>query len=226
MSRFANKIPGIKQSQRAYVTFLNKLRFDVAKDILNANKWKGATDNDIDELALFINRATGRGSLGKIGPVYFNAFAPVLNATFFAPRLLASRPQALLSMGSSSALVRGQAATDLVKFVGTGLSVLSLASFIPGVTIKMNPLSSDFGKIKAGNTTLEFWGGYQSIARYTAQLIMGKRVPLSGIAIADGMSSCQLRCDGPASRSSTRFSGSSLNRPASAAPAEPAPTTM
>ena len=59
MSRLANKIPGIKQSQRAYGTFLNKLRYEVMSDIVQ--RWEQAgirvTNQELDELALFINRA-------------------------------------------------------------------------------------------------------------------------------------------------------------------------
>lgn len=176
MSRLATKIPGIRQSQRAYVTFLNKLRFDVMTDVVEGWERAGVqfTDNDLDELALFINRATGRGSLGPL-----NDFAPILNTTFFAPRLLASRVQTPLSLGSSSALVRKQAALDLTKFVGTGMTVLSLAA-LAGANVELNPRSSDFGKIRMGNTSLEFWGGFQPLARYGAQLALGERKIVSG----------------------------------------------
>lgn len=170
MSRLASLIPGIRQSQRAYVTFLNKLRYDVMTDIVA--KWERAgirpTNNDLDELALFINRATGRGSLGRL-----NDFAPVLNTTFFAPRLLASRVQLPFSVASSSALVRKQAATDLSAFIGTGLTVLSLAS-LAGASVEKDPRSSDFGKIRMGNTSLDFWGGFQSLARYASQFALGE----------------------------------------------------
>jgi len=176
MSRLANKIPGIRQSQRAYVTFLNKLRFDVMSDVVEGWERAGVqiTDNDLDELALFINRATGRGSLGPL-----NDFAPILNTTFFAPRLLASRIQTPLSLISSSSLVRKQAAKDLSKFLGTGMTVLSLAA-LAGAAVELNPKSSDFGKIRMGNTSIEFWGGFQPLARYAAQFTFGERKIVAG----------------------------------------------
>ncbi len=205
MSALANKIPGIRQSQRAYVTFLNKFRWDVMKDIVA--KWERkatqierelveqglpqaeinrrmegirVTNNDLDELALFLNRATGRGSLGKL-----NKFAPAINTIAFAPKLLASRIQLPMSLVGTSAKVRGQAAKDLVWFTGTGTAVLSALSLLPGVTVELDPRSPDFGKIKSGNTTIDFWGGFQPIARYGAQLASGQRKTISGKKIGE-----------------------------------------
>lgn len=178
MSRLASKIPGIKQSQRAYVTFLNKLRYDTMTNIVKG--WEDAghvvTDIDLDQLALFLNRATGRGSLGEFG----NKLAPVLNTTFFSPRLLASRIQLPVSLvANPSKLVRQQVAKDLTAFIGTGFTVLSLAS-LAGATVELNPRSSDFGKIRIGNSSIDFWGGFQSLARYGAQFALGQSKSVSG----------------------------------------------
>ena len=178
MSRLAERIPGIRQSQRAYVTFLNKLRMDVMNDIVAG--WERAgkkiTNNDLDELALFINRATGRGSLGAL-----NKFAPLFNIGFFAPRLLASRLQLPLSASpfNRSQLVRQLAAKELVTFTGTGMMVLSLLA-LAGATVEIDPRSPDFGKARFGNTSIEFWGGFQPIARYSAQIMTGTKKTISG----------------------------------------------
>ena len=40
-----------------------------------------------------------------------------------------------------------------------------------GVEVEKDPRSSDFGKVRFGNTRFDFWGGYSQIARLTAQLI-------------------------------------------------------
>jgi hypothetical protein len=37
----------------------------------------------------------------------------------------------------------------------------------------MDPRSSDFGKIQIGPTRIDFWGGYQQIARYGTQISLG-----------------------------------------------------
>ena len=178
MSRLASKIPGIRASQRAYVTFLNKLRYDVMSNVVAG--WervgKEVTDTDLDQLALFLNRATGRGSLGEFG----NKLAPILNTTFFSPRLLASRVQLPLSVGANpSKLARQQAAGDLVAFIGVGSAVLGLAA-LGGAVVELDPRSSDFGKVRIGNTTIEYWGGFQSLARYSAQFLLGQSKSVKG----------------------------------------------
>jgi hypothetical protein len=185
MSRLARRIPGIRQSERAYVTFLNKLRFDIAKDTYQG--WQRAgktiTDTDIDELTLFLNRATGRGGLGPA-----ENFAPILNATFFSPRLLTSRftlPLSLLTANRSESAgvlwltnnvgVRKMVAKDLAAFVGTGIGVLGLLELSDLADVNADPRSSDFGQIRVGKTRLDFWGGFRPIARLVAQLITNER---------------------------------------------------
>ena len=192
MSRLAQKVPGIRVSERGYVTFLNKLRMDVANDVYagwqrNAARGprtsgvgrlvdrltgggKPITERDLDELMLFLNRATGRGGLGSL-----EDSAPILNATFFSPRLQASRVSLPLSLATSTPRVRALVAKDLAAFVGTGLTVLGMLSLSDDVDVEIDPRSSDFGKIRVGKTRLDFWGGFQTIARFMAQLITNER---------------------------------------------------
>lgn len=170
----AEKIPGIRQSERAYVTTLNQLRANTFFHI--AEQWEGTgkTMHDYKMLASFINHATGRGTFNN---KTVKNFLPVLNATFFSPKLLISRFQTvadLVKPGQSWA-VRKMVAADLARFVGTGLGVLWLLSMIPGVHIEKDPRSSDFGKITIGNVRIDFWGGYQQIARYLVQFMLGQR---------------------------------------------------
>lgn len=170
----AEKIPGIRQSERAYVTTLNQLRANTFFHI--AEEWEGTgkTMHDYKMLASFINHATGRGTFKKKA---VKNFLPILNATFFSPKLLISRFQTVgdLVRPSQSWAVRKMVAADLASFVGTGLGVLWLLSMVPGVHIEKDPRSSDFGKITIGNTRMDFWGGYQQIARYLVQFMLGKR---------------------------------------------------
>ena len=173
MSRLARRIPGVKVSERGYVTFLNKLRFDVMNHIYEGwvKSGKEVSDADLSSLANFINAATGRGRLPKAAQRY----APLLNATFFSPRLQLSRFDAPLQLVQGTRLVRQQAARDLALFVSTGVGVLSLLGLNEGVTVETDPRSSDFGKIRVGNSRIEFWASYQPLARYVAQLMTGQR---------------------------------------------------
>src|SRR5690606_29922680 len=75
-----------------YVTFLNKLRADSFDAMVEGLARNGEpTAAEIEAIANYINVATGRGSIGTSA----DASASVLNAAFFAPRLVASRFQLL-----------------------------------------------------------------------------------------------------------------------------------
>ena len=36
--------------------------------------------------------------------------------------------------------------------------------------VELNPKSTDFGQIRAGRTRINFWAGFQPLARYTEQI--------------------------------------------------------
>jgi len=168
MSSLAQKIPGLRQSERGYVTYLNKLRSDVFDAV--AQGWEGVerTPKDYRDLASWLNHATGRGDLG-----FLKGAAPILNATFFSPRLLASRLQMPVDLLISTPAVRKEVARDLGTSVATGLTILALAKYSGAADVNLNPQSPDFGKLKMGKQRIDFWGGFQPIARYAAQAASG-----------------------------------------------------
>jgi hypothetical protein len=178
MTNLAAKIPVagrlVKASERAYVGFLNKMRADVFDDLANEYMKGGITPEDRPEvfsnLADFINTATGRGNLGK----FANA-APILNGVFFSPRFMASRMQMLNPVWylKQPPEVRREAAKSMVKFVGSGVAVLGLAK-LGGADVEIDPRSTDFGKIRFGNTRYDMWGGFQQWVRLIAQLSTGE----------------------------------------------------
>src|SRR5690606_11420066 len=123
-------------------------------------------------LASFINNATGRGKLGKYG----ERVSPLLNGVFFSPRNFAAK-LTLLNPAYYAKLekpVRIEAMKDMLTLVGAGTTVLSLASMIPGVKVETDPRSSDFGKIRVGNTRIDIWGGFQQPVRFFAQFMTGE----------------------------------------------------
>jgi hypothetical protein len=130
---------------------------------------KPLKQTDYDELATFINRATGRGGLGPL-----EDSAVILNGLLFSPRLQASRIALLGSLLSGSSRTKGAAAQALVGFVSTGMLIIGLSK-LAGAKVSGNPLSTDFGKIQIGKTRLDIWGGFQPYARFIAQFTMAKR---------------------------------------------------
>ena len=177
-SKFARKIPGIEASERAYTTVLNSLRFYTFKKYADGWKGTGKSKADYRDLSDFIRHATGRGDLGGL-----QKYAHFLNAGFFAPRLTIGRVQAINDMfkgigGDIKARklnpTRKIIAADLVGGFAAGMGALALLSMIKGVKVEKDPRSSDFGKVRFGNTRLDFWGGYSQIMRLVARTATGE----------------------------------------------------
>ena len=181
MSSWAEKIPVIgevvKASGRAYIGFLNKLRFDVFNDLVNKADVLGLNprkNRDLTKsIADFVNNATGRGTL----PGGLSRSAVALNSVFFSPRLLFSRVNLLNPAFyiKQEPFVRKEALKSLFSFVGAGLAVLTLAK-LSGADVGDEPRSSDFGKIRVDNTRFDLWGGFQPLVRVASQIISGKYV--------------------------------------------------
>lgn len=176
MSNFAEKIPGfgkiVKGSNRAYTGFLNKLRADVFDDLVKKSRALGIeqTPKLTRDIAKYINTSTGRGELGAL-----QNSAPLLNAVFFSPRLLASRLNVLnpVYYAKLEPFVRKEALKSLFTFAGIGGTVLALAK-LAGAEVGDESTSSDFGKIKVGNTRYDIFGGFQQYIRLASQLMQGK----------------------------------------------------
>lgn len=180
MSNWAESIPGfgrvVKASGRAYVGFLNKLRADTFVDIINGVR---ASGNELSpelakEIADFVNIASGRGSK-LFGMIPVGQANPILNGLFFSPRLMASRTTLLnpVKYVTASPVVRKEMLKSLFTVLGSGMTMLGLAK-MAGAEVGDDPTSSDFGKIKVGNTRIDIWGGFQQYVRMAGQLWTGK----------------------------------------------------
>ncbi|KKN03288.1 hypothetical protein LCGC14_1109240 [marine sediment metagenome] len=182
-STWAKRIPILKiftkASERAAVVGMNRLRTSIFNKV--AEGWAGTqrTDANYRELAEVVNASTGRGNVKRGGNL--DKILPYLNAAFFSPRYVLSRFELAGKTGKSLVdLTTGKStpagkilAHEMVTFIGAGLIAMVLAEVL-GTEVEKDPRSSDFGKIKIGRTRIDIWGGFQQIARSTAQLITGK----------------------------------------------------
>jgi hypothetical protein len=180
MTRWASKIPGISHSERAYNTYLNKLRSDVFNkqidDIMRIGKYKTKSDIPIQQLentAKWINWATGRGTLGP-----FEAYGAIGNILMFSPRFAISRLQVLTAPIALPG-ARKMATRDLATFFSGSATLLGLAS-LAGAKVELDPRSTNFAKMQVGATRIDVLGGLQPWSRFTAQVFTGKRKADSG----------------------------------------------
>ncbi len=178
-TKYAQRIPGISHSERAFVVGGNYTR------ALFFNKWANhwqkngfaATMADYKNLAHITNILTGEGDVKWLGK-----HADFANALFFSPRFFSSRIQALTTLLDPKLgwATRKILAYHLTSFVATGLGVLGLMSLVPGCDVEKDPRSADFGKIRVGNTRIDFWAGYTPIARFVWQLMTEERKTRAG----------------------------------------------
>lgn len=170
MSSLADKVPGVRRSNRAYTIFLNKLRADTFKQMINDFGVSSGTNMKKNvalskDIANFVNTATGRGSLGPL-----EGSAKNLSTVLFSPRLMASR-LGMMAKGAQAAFspevymlkspsVRREYLKSLAAIAGTA-STFSQLLRLGGATVESDPASSDFGKAKIGNTRIDPYGGFQ-----------------------------------------------------------------
>ena len=187
MSRWAEHIPGVAASQRAYTTFLNKLRadsFDAMADWVA--KGRELTPDEGKIIANYINVATGRGNIG----MRENALVG-LNTAFFAPRLVASRFQYVFGQPIYHGLfsgktnlrgtlrVRALVASEYARFLIAAGTLYTLAN-LSGFKVGIDPRSTDFGKITIGNTHIDPMAGLLQGTVLLSRIVSGKQVTAGG----------------------------------------------
>lgn len=192
-STLPEKIPlfgkGIEASDRAYTGALTELRFNSFKHIANDLKSAGIdigtfNDKKLESIGKYINTASGRGS-GKAGGLFEKA-APALNATLFSPRLWKSRLDMLnpVYYAKLDPVARKYALQNAGSFAAIAGTVLGLAT-LAGGSVETDARSSDFLKVKFGDTRYDILGGFQQNLVFAWREITGqKKSSLTG-AVSD-----------------------------------------
>lgn len=173
VSNLAEKIPGfgkgVAASDRAYTGFLTKLRADVFDAITTG---KNYTDDELRDIAKFINSASGRGELGQ----FLEKHSQTLSTALFSPRLWKSRLDMLnpVYYAKLSGPARKYALQTAGTFAAEASAVLSVAA-LAGAHVETDLRSSDFGKIKVGNTRYDILGGLQQNLVFAWREISGEK---------------------------------------------------
>lgn len=157
-SKLIKNIPLLKNSERAYEGFLNDLRFNRFVDVMTQLDKAGSSivgdKAAMKDLAKVIAAATGRGELGS-----FEQSAKALSTALFSPRFLVSRFQTILNPFTKTGVAQKEAALSLARVVGVSTSLIALAK-MSGANVEDDPRSSDFGKIRVGDTAFDMTLGF------------------------------------------------------------------
>lgn len=157
------RIPGlgafVKGSNRHMVTVLNLLRTNAFDSFIE--KYPDSTLEQRRAWADFVNKASGRGSLGSLAQA-----TGTLNQIFFAPKFAVSRFQAPLAFfkNRKDPIIRDEIGKAFLNYAIAGATVLALAK-AAGADVGDDPSSSDFGKIIIGDTRFDLFAGFGQALR-------------------------------------------------------------
>ena len=178
-SSLPEKIPGLgrlyKASQDAYSAFLYKTRADVFEKYYEIAKKSGVDVEDrfeLESIGKLINSLTGRAHLGNKGEL----IADTLNNVFFSARFMKSNFDTLTAHTTDRNIswwARKRAALNLLKVASGSAAILTIANALSPDSVEWDPRSSDFGKIRVGDTRFDVTGGMGSIAVLASRLAMG-----------------------------------------------------
>ena len=188
-SRLAHSIPiwgkVVKGSDRAYTAMLDGVRMDVFEAV--ADNLEGSwsvirdkahprhtpmTDAQAQILANFVNVATGRGDLGELKKV-----AGSLSMLFYSPRFAASNLEYMAGYPIWHRVAAKDGGELAARYVvlkemsqnAAAIAGLSYLASLAGVKVSLDPTSSDFGKWRFGDTTVDVSGGLSSYITFAAR---------------------------------------------------------
>jgi len=197
-NQLAEKIPvlgkGVKASERQAVTFSNGMRadlFDMYEARFKANgKTYDSNPKLYDDMAWMVNKFSMRGDLGT-----WERKAGFLNSIFFSARNQTAKFQLLAAAVSGKKIfdpiskapkeyykldpiVRKEIMKTAAKDIALNIGILTATSAL-GAEVELNPLSSDFLKVKVGKARYDIWAGWQQYMVGLAQLSIDKQKSLA-----------------------------------------------
>lgn len=176
-------------SERAYGGFLNSLRVSVYRKLVAEHEALGYTRQKDPKLfkniAKFVNNATGRGTLTND-----KRWAKFWNVVFFSPKMITG------NLGLLKDMVRTDSSPYLRKQAFKAIMTYTVAQFImkallwqaykllimpftgeddDDVTMDMNLVSTDFNKLKIGDTRYDFGKGEAIMIRTLARMVLQEK---------------------------------------------------
>ncbi|KKK71380.1 hypothetical protein LCGC14_2914490, partial [marine sediment metagenome] len=160
-----------RMGENAFVGSSRYMRYQLAKQYLNVWRKSGVelTQRELESLGRLANSQTGRGETAA------KSKKPgLLNNVFWSPRNLRAYVDILtvhMFDRNFSPFARKQAAINLLRYVSGAAMILTLAKWIDDDSVTWDTKSSDFGKIKVGNTRFSVGGGMAILVILASRLI-------------------------------------------------------
>jgi hypothetical protein len=178
------KVPGLgrlfKASEVAFTNSAIRARIDLYDYLSDLASKKGVEVGDttfVKNLGKLVNSMTARGELGKVGE------GGVVRMFLWAPKMIKANYDILTahtggagfhergSTYSGEGFLKKQAAQNLAKVVLETAAVAAIANAIKPGCVESDPRSSDFMKVRIGNTRFDLTGGKGSIVTLIARSI-------------------------------------------------------
>lgn len=182
-----SKIPGLgrffKASEDSYTAAAYMLRADLADKYIKEFP-EILTDKKMAEsFGRMINSMTGRGEkfLGKLGTT--------ANTALFSPKFIQSSLDVLTAHtfdGEMSSAAKSVARKNWLKMASSMLGIGAAAEFLFPGSVETDPRSSDFGKIRIGDTRYDFTGGLAGYITLVSRLAKGVKSSSTGIVTKPG----------------------------------------
>jgi hypothetical protein len=176
LSDLIDKLPGYKQSNRAFSLYLKKTRLEEFNDLVAKAEKKAAkvgrkggtaprelSDDDYRKIAKYVNDATGRGRLPALEDT---KVAGLASDVLYSPRLFTSRmsyynPMNYLDPRRMPAGLRMERAKSAAAMAGATTGAQYLGEALGGKTETTDPTSTDYGKLRFGNLRIDPGAGFQ-----------------------------------------------------------------
>lgn len=165
-----------KASEVAYTGFLYRMRadiFDRYVDIAKKNEVDLSSTEQVRSIGQLVNSLTGRGNLGPLEKI-----GKQVNTIFFSPKMFKSQVDFLtqplgFDIGGTKVtpFTRKIAAINLLKVITGTATIMAVANAIKPGSAELDPRSSDFGKIRVGDTRFDISGGMSSVITLAARLL-------------------------------------------------------
>ena len=163
-----------RMGENAFVGSARYMRYRLAKEYLRVWRKSGKELNkrELESLGRLSNSQTGRGDIAS------KSQKPgLLNNLFWSPRNLRAYIDILtlhLFDRDFSAFARKQAAINLLHYISGAAMILAMAKWIDDDSVTWDSNSSDFGKIRVGDTRFSVGGGLTVLVVLASRLVSRK----------------------------------------------------